>query len=100
MSSQEIEQEIEVNDDANMTVQIPVKRGRGRPKIFSDEEQRLKRLAQQKAIREKRKEKQLKWQEETSQAQKDLVLILQEYVVHDEEIIELMQELVEMITGS
>ena len=80
------------------SVILPVKK-RGRPKMFTEEEQRAKRLAQQKQIREKRKEKLTKWRAETSHAQRDLVEVLQNVTIKDEELIKQIESLLKKVTS-
>lgn len=54
----------------------PTTRGRGRPKIYTEEEAKQKRIETQKRIREERKMKEQKWIENTPIEQKDLITLL------------------------
>ena len=87
----DVEKQIPKSEDT------PIIRGRGRPRKFSEEEKREKRLAAQKIIRDKRRDALIKWQTETSSAQQELLNLLKERIITDTDAIEIMFELVKMI---
>ena len=75
----------------------PIIRSRGRPRKYSEEEKREKRLAAQKIIRDKRRDALIKWRTETSTAQQELLNLLKERIITDTDAIEIMFELVKML---
>ena len=73
---------------------------RGRPRQFTEEEQREKRLAAQKVIRDKRRDALIKWRTESSTQQQHLLNLLKDTIITDPDVIELMGELVNIIQGN
>ena len=73
---------------------------RGRPRQFTEEEQREKRLAAQKVIRDKRPDALIKWRTESSTQQQQLLILLKDTIITDPDVIELMGELVNIIQGN
>ena len=76
-------------NDINEIILSPVKRGR--PKKFTDDEQKEKRSIAQKAIRDKRNKALKEWRENIDKSHYELILLLQKYVINDEEIINEMK---------
>ena len=87
----DIEKQIPKSEDTQII------RDRGRPRKYSKEEKREKRLAAQKIIRDKRRDALIKWRTETSTAQQELLNLLKERIITDTDAIEIMFELVKMI---
>lgn len=60
------------------------KKGRGRPRLYSDEERKERKRALQRRIREAKKEKVKEYQNTVSQEQKDIIGLLST-IVYDED---------------
>lgn len=75
------------------------KTGPGRPKIYTDEEARERRLVIQKRIREERKQKLGDWRAKASEEQKQLVRYLTDNI-YDGEVLAKIKSLVETINES
>ena len=82
-------------NDINEIILSPAKRGR--PKKFTDDEQKEKRSIAQKAIRDKRNKALKEWRENIDKSQLEFILLLQKYVINDEELINEMKLLSEKI---